>query len=174
MWRNTPHEKCGENLSRGEVFPHGKCGDNLSCEEISPHEEWGKKRPCGEMWRKIFFVTMYAVLLKNQFLLQLTLFCMQKNVTKNDKYQVCRVGIILHLFCSYYFFFSPGAQAQNNTNLADIHFLTASVFFYVSFVLISSSCTVLGKLGQSVDNQASEAVNHSTHHRGLMESIWLT
>ena len=72
-------------------------------------------------------------------------------------------------FCSYYFFFSPGAQAQNNTNLADIHFLTASVFFYVSFVLISSSCTVLGKLGQSVDNQASEAVNHSTHHRGLME-----
>ena len=123
------------------------------------------------MWRRISFVTIYAVLL---VFVAINALLRAENGTKNDKYQVCRVGIILHLFCSYYFFFSPGAQAQNNTNLADIHFLTASVFFYVSFVLISSSCTVLGKLGQSVDNQASEAVNHSTHHRGLMESIWLT
>ena len=76
------------------------------------------------------------------------------------------VGILLHLFCSHYFFFSPGAQAQNDTNLADVHFLTASVFFYVSFVLFYSSCTVLGKLGQSVHNQASEAVNHCTHNIG--------
>ena len=33
-WKMSPHEKGGENLSRGEISPHERCGENMSSGKI--------------------------------------------------------------------------------------------------------------------------------------------
>ena len=42
-WKISPHDRCGETLSYGEISPREKCGENLSLGEISPHEKFGDK-----------------------------------------------------------------------------------------------------------------------------------
>ena len=85
---------------------------NLSCGEISPHERCGDKSELSQFMlfcRKISFVAIYTVLLRNIFGCDLRAFAWRKiepkilSVEKKDKYEVClwpAVGLTPRLIAS--------------------------------------------------------------------------
>ena len=48
-WKISPHDKCEETLSHGEISPHEKCGDKSVKWKISPHEKGGENLSRGEI-----------------------------------------------------------------------------------------------------------------------------